>query len=375
MTGDRLGFDVLAVDGAARRGRLTTRRGSVETPCFMPVGTRAAVRTLTPADLEGLGAQIVLGNTYHLMLRPGIDVIEGLGGLHRFMDWSGHLLTDSGGYQIFSLEPRVDDDGAVFRSTYDGSTHRLTPERAVEIQTALGSDVQMVLDVCPPIPSPPEVTRLAVDRTAAWAARARRAFLEDGSATDRGLCQFGIVQGGLDLDLRRESAARTVEVGFEGYAVGGLSVGEDRAEWLDPLGATAAALPADRPRYFMGLGDPVGLVEAVARGVDLFDCVLPTRLARHGTVLTSTGRLNLRGASYALDDDPIDPGFPASPAARWSRGYLRHLLQVGEPAAARMLTLHNVAWLLDLIARVRAAIEAARFGELRREVNDVWAGP
>ncbi len=375
MTGDRLGFDVLALDGAARRGRITTRRGTVETPCFMPVGTRAAVRTLSSADLEALGAEIVLGNTYHLMLRPGVEVIASLGGLHRFMAWDGHLLTDSGGYQIFSLEPRVDDDGAVFRSTYDGSTHRLTPERAVEIQTALGSDIQMVLDVCPPLPSPPDVTRLAVDRTAAWAERARSAFLAERSATERGLCQFGIVQGGLDLGLRRESAARTIEVGFEGYAVGGLSVGEQRAEWLDPLEATAAALPADRPRYFMGLGDPVGLVEAVARGIDLFDCVLPTRLARHGTVLTSAGRLNLRGAAYAGDDDPIDPGFAASPASRWSRGYLRHLLQVGEPAAARLLTLHNVAWLLDLIARMRLAIEAGRFDELRSEVTEVWSDP
>jgi len=368
-----LGFEVLASDGGARRGRLHTRRGTVDTPCFMPVGTRAAVRTLTSADLEDLGAQIVLGNTYHLMLRPGVDVIEALGGLHPFMDWSGHLLTDSGGYQIFSLEPRVDDDGAVFRSTYDGSTHRLTPERAVEIQVALGSDIQMVLDVCPPLPSPPEVTRLAVDRTAAWAERARSTFLADPRATASGLSQFGIVQGGIDLDLRRESAARTVEIGFEGYAVGGLSVGEERSEWLDPLEVTTAALPADRPRYFMGLGDPIGLVEAVGRGVDLFDCVLPTRLARHGTVLTSAGRMNLKGARFADDDRPIDPGLAASPAARWSRGYLRHLLQVDEPAAARILTLHNVAWLLDLIDRARSAIETGTFARLRAEVTDVWA--
>ena len=368
----RLGFDVLARDGAARRGRITTARGTIETPCFMPVGTRAAVRTLTTADLEDLGAEIVLGNTYHLMLRPGAEVVERLGGLHGFMDWSGHILTDSGGYQVFSLEPKVDDDGAVFRSTYDGSTHRLTPELAVDIQVALGSDIQMVLDVCPPLPSPPEVTRLAVDRTAEWAARARRRFLAHDSAAERGLSQFGIVQGGLDVALRRESAARTVDIGFEGYAIGGLSVGEERADWLDPLEETTTVLPVDLPRYFMGLGDPIGLVEAVARGVDLFDCVLPTRLARHGTVLTSGGRINLKGARYALDDEPVDPGFPASPAARWSRGYLRHLLQVDEPAVARILTLHNVAWLLDLIDRARVAVGAGNLAELRAEVAEIW---
>lgn len=364
-------FEVLATDGAARTGRLTTARGIVHTPCFMPVGTRAAVRTLTSTDLEGLGAEIILGNTYHLMLRPGADLVEERGGLHDFMDWGGLVLTDSGGYQIFSLEPKVTDEGAVFRSTYDGSTHELTPELAVEIQIALGSDIQMVLDVCPPLPAPDAVVREAVDRTAMWAARARTHFTER-AAGDPLRAQFGIVQGGLDLDLRRESVDRTVEIGFEGYAVGGLSVGEERAQMLEPLTATNALLPTEQPRYLMGVGDPLSLVEGIAAGVDMFDCVLPTRLARHGTILTSEGRINLKGARYARDDSSLDPGFPASPANRWSRAYLRHLLQVDEPGVSRILTLHNIAWLFDLVDRARAAVQDCTMSELVDEVASVW---
>ena len=359
-------IEVTATDGHARAGVVRTARGSFATPCFMPVGTRGAVKHLTSGDLEGLGAEVVLANTYHLMLRPGADVVAQLGGLHGFMDWSGHVLTDSGGYQVFSLQPKIDDDGAVFRSTYDGSEHRLSPEGAVAVQEALGADIQMVLDVCPGLPAPPEVLRLAVDRTAAWAARAKAAHTRENQAL------FGIVQGGVDEALRAESARRTVEIGFDGYGIGGLSVGESRADMLPALAAAIAELPPERPRYLMGLGDPAGMVEAVGLGVDLFDCVLPTRLARHGTLLTAAGRLNLRNARFAADDAPPDPACDCPTCARWSRGYLRHLLQVNEPTAGRLLTVHNVAWTLGLVRRMRAAIESGTFAVLRSEILGVW---
>lgn len=362
-----LSLEVTARDGAARTTVVTTARGSFPTPCFMPVGTRGAVKHLTSGDLEALGANFVLCNTYHLMLRPGADVVAGLGGLHRFMDWSGHVLTDSGGYQVFSLTPKVDDDGAVFRSTYDGSTHRLTPEGAVAVQEALGADIQMVLDVCAPLPSPPEVLRLAVDRTAAWAARAKAAHRHPTQAL------FGIVQGGTDTALRVESARRTLEIDFDGYGIGGLSVGEEREEMLPALAAALAELPDGAPRYLMGVGDPSALVEAVGLGIDLFDCVLPTRHARHGTLLTGAGRLNLRNARFATDPEPPDPGCPCSTCGRWSRGYLRHLLLTGEPTAARLLTVHNMAWILGLVDRMRAAIGAGTFEVLRREILAVWS--
>ena len=364
-----LSFTETARCGGARTGEVTTPRGSFVTPAFMPVGTRGAVRTLTSADLEDLGAAVVLANTYHLMLRPGAELIAERGGLHRFMDWSGHVLTDSGGYQVMSLEPRLDDDGATFRSSYDGSTHTLTPERAVELQAQLGSDIAMVLDVCPPLPSPRPVIEAAVDRTAAWAARARAAHR---SIAPPSQLQFGIVQGGLEVDLRRASAARTLEVGFDGYAVGGLSVGEERHERLEPLAATTEMLPADRPRYLMGVGDPLSILEAVSVGVDMFDCVLPTRLARHGTVLTSEGRLNLANARFARDDGPLDPALANDPAGRWSRAYLRHLLMVGETAASRILTLHNLAWLFDLMRATRVAIAEGRFEAHAAAIRAVW---
>ncbi len=368
------GCEVLARDGLARKGRITTRRGAFTTPCFMPVGTRAAVRTLDTADLETLNPAVVLANTYHLMMRPGADLIAKLGGIHQFTGWSGHVLTDSGGYQVFSLDPKVDDDGATFRSTYDGTTHRFTAERVVDVQLQLGSDIQMAFDVCPPSDAPAEAQRLAVDRTAQWAGRARRHFLNRGGH-DAGASQFGIVQGGLDPTLRAESAARTTEVGFEGYAVGGLSVGEPQAEMLAALAATIPHLPEDQPRYFMGLGDPVGLVEAVALGADMFDCVLPTRLARHGTALTWGGRLNIGNAVYATDDRPVDPDFPAGSTSRYSRAYLRHLFNVDEPSAARLLTLHNVAWLLSLMEATQQAIAAGTLDELRRRVAQGWTRP
>ncbi|MDZ7677196.1 MAG: tRNA guanosine(34) transglycosylase Tgt [Acidimicrobiales bacterium] len=371
----RLDIDLVASDGAARTGWVTTPRGRFATPQFMPVGTKAAVRALDTVDLEALGAEIVLGNTYHLMLRPGADLIDGQGGLHRFMDWGGHLLTDSGGYQVFSLEPRVTDEGATFVSTYDGSTHHLSPEEAARIQAGLGADIQMVLDVCPPLPSAPEVITDAVDRTTLWAERGRAAFLaerEHRLAQGRDQAQFAIVQGGLDVQLRVTSAKALVGIGFDGYAIGGLSVGESRAEMVEALAATIDQLPADQPRYLMGVGDPAGLVEAVTLGIDMFDCVLPTRLGRHGMILTSEGRINLRNRRFATDDDPLDPGFVASPAHRYSRAYLRHLLMINEPTAHRVLTLHNLAWTFDLVHRMRTAIEAGTFESLRREVLAVW---
>lgn len=363
-----LRFQITARDGAARAGVVTTGRGTYRTPVFMPVGTRGAVRTLSSADLEALGVEAVLANAYHLMLRPGADVVARLGGIHRFASWSGHVLTDSGGFQVFSLDPAVDDDGATFRSTYDGSVHRLTPEGAVAVQERLGSDIQMVLDVCPALPSPPDVVRLAVERTASWAARARAAH----QGVDQSI--FGITQGGTDLDLRAESARRTAELGFDGYGIGGLSVGEPRGQMLPALAAALAELPPDRPRYLMGVGDPVAIVEAVAMGVDQFDCVMPTRLGRHGTVLTSTGRMQLRRASNATDDEPLDPSCGCDVCARWSRAYLRHLLMVAEPTAPRLVTIHNLAWTLALMERVRAAVATGTLGAVRAEVAAVWGG-
>ncbi len=324
---------VTATDGCARTGRVSTARGAFPIPCFMPVGTRGTVRTLDAGDLSELGAPVLLANTYHLMLRPGADVVAGAGGLHRFSGWGGHLLTDSGGFQVFSLHPAVDDDGVTFRSTYDGSAHRLTPEGAVAVQEALGADIQMALDICPALPATPEVLRAAVDRTLAWAARARRAHRREGQAI------FGIVQGGTDPALRAESAAGTSALRFDGYGIGGLSVGEPRAEMLPALAAALAELPVDQPRYLMGVGDPVSIVEAVALGVDMFDCVLPTRLGRHGTALTGAGKLQIRRADLARDLGPIDETCPCRTCALHSRSYLRHLFTVGEPSGPRLLTL------------------------------------
>jgi queuine tRNA-ribosyltransferase len=360
-------FHVDATDGAARAGTATTARGSYTTPLFMPVGTRGAIKYLSAADYERIGAQIVLGNTYHLMLRPGADLVERFGGLGRFVGWDGLTLTDSGGFQVFSLDPKVDDDGVTFASIYDGSSHRFTPEIAVDVQQQLGADIQMVLDVCPPLPSPPEVIRLAVDRTAAWAARAKARHRR----TDQAL--FGIVQGGISETMRRESAEQIVEIGFDGYGIGGLSVGETRAQMLPALAAAIEHLPPDRPRYLMGVGDPVSLVEAVALGVDQFDCVMQTRLGRHGTALTSTGRFQAKAARNAELDEPLDHDCPCDVCARHSRGYIRHLLQVGEPTAARLLSIHNVAWTIDLMDRLREAIVTGRLASFRSSVLEVWS--
>jgi queuine tRNA-ribosyltransferase len=332
----------------------------------MPVGTRGAVRLLDASDLDDLGPQVVLANTYHLMLRPGAETVEALGGLHRFTGWDGHILTDSGGFQVFSLNPRIDDDGVSFRSTYDGSIHRLTPEGAVEIQASLGSDIQMALDICIGLPAPEEDVRLAAKRTLAWAARAREAHRREDQ------CLFGIVQGGTSLDLRAEQATHLAALDFDGYGIGGLSVGEPRHEMLPALAATTVLLPVDRPRYLMGVGDPVSLLEAIALGVDMFDCVLPTRLARHGTALTSAGRYQVRAAAHARDDRPIDPACRCRVCARYSRGYVRHLLVAGEPTGGRLLTVHNLAWVLGVVARARQAIETGTLEHLISEVAAAW---
>lgn len=364
-----LSIEVEDRSGPARATTITTSRGTVTTPCFMPVGTRGAVRAVDTTDLESLGAQIVLGNTYHLLFRPGPELIERLGGLHGFNDWSGHVLTDSGGYQVFSLSPKVDDDGVTFRSTYDGDEERLTPERAVDIQYALGADIQMVLDQCPPLPSDPSVVRQAMERTLAWAERARGRFLALDDPTKN---QFGIVQGGVDPAMRAESAKRTVEIGFDGYGIGGLSVGEPRDEMLPALAAAIEHLPDDQPRYLMGLGDPVGIVESIALGVDLFDCVLPTRFGRHGTILTSEGRINLKNRRFADEDAPLDPDCDCTTCSRYSRAYLRHLVNVNEPTAARLSTMHNLAWTLRLTDRARAAVRDGTLDALRSEIADLY---
>jgi queuine tRNA-ribosyltransferase len=363
--------EVVATDGAARTGWVHTARGRYAIPAFMPVGTRGVVKALDSRDLETLGAEVILANAYHLMLRPGADVVAALGGIHRFSGWSGHTLTDSGGYQVHSLAPSVDDDGVTFASVYDGARLRITPESAVEAQGLLGADIQMVLDVCATLPAAPEVLRVAVDRTAAWAGRARRHH-RGLEARPEGQALFGIVQGGTDVGLRKESALRTVELDFDGYGIGGLSVGEPRHAMLEALTATTPHLPDDRPRYLMGVGDPVGMLEAVALGVDQFDCVAPTRMARHGSVLTSAGRLNLRNSAHTRDDQPLDPSCGCGTCARFSRGYLRHLLGVGEPTAWRLLSIHNLAFVLGLMDEARTAIAEGRFAALCARTAETW---
>lgn len=362
----RVEFTEIATSGAARAGVAVTSRGSYETPCYMPVGTRGAVKYMDASDYDDLGARIVLGNTYHLMLRPGAETVASFGGIGAFAGWNGLTLTDSGGYQVFSLEPKVSEDGVEFRSVYDGTMLSFGPESAVRTQELLGADIQMVLDVCPPLPSENSVIRSAMDRTARWAERARGAHRRD----DQSL--FGIVQGGIDVDMRSESARRTVEIGFDGYGIGGFSVGETRQQMLAPLAAALSELPRDQPRYLMGVGDPASMVEAVALGVDQFDCVLQTRLGRHGTALTGAGKIQIKNAAHARSDMPLDPECRCGVCRRHSRGYLRHLFQVGEPTGSRLLSLHNVHWTIELMRRCRTAIMDGSFESLRRDVLGVW---
>ncbi len=360
-------FVETARDNAARAGVAKTHRGQYETPCFMPVGTRGAIRHLSAQDYELLGARIVLGNTYHLMLRPGAQVVADFGGLGAFAGWQGLTLTDSGGFQVFSLNPDVDDDGVSFRSTYDGSMHRFTPESAVETQQLLGADIQMVLDVCAPLPATDEVIKLALKRTSKWAARAKATHRRG----DQSL--FGIVQGGVDPALRRESAKITTDLEFDGYGIGGLSVGETREEMLVAIEAAIEHLPKDRPRYLMGVGDPASLVEAVNLGVDQFDCVMQTRIGRHGTALTAEGRLNITRAEFAKSQDPIDARCPCPVCIRHTRGYIRHLFQVNEPTAARLVSMHNVAFTLNLMRQMREAIARGEFSGFRKSILSVWS--
>jgi queuine tRNA-ribosyltransferase len=357
-----------AQDGQARAGWLDTPHGRVQTPAFIPVGTRAAVKAVDSADLAGVGTEILLANTYHLMLRPGSSLIAGLGGLHRFMGWEGPIVTDSGGFQIFSLEPEIDEHGARFRSVYDGSVVELTPEDAVRIQEELGPDIAMVLDVCVGLPAPRRQVEVEMERTLRWAERCLLAHTRGDQAL------FGIVQGGVDPDLRAKSAAQTAAVGFPGYGIGGLSVGESAEERNLALEAGIAELPADKPRYVMGLGDTEGLLDAIARGADMFDCVIPTRLARHGKVLTRSGDFNLRTAGFEADDGPIDAACPCLTCRNHSRAYLRHLVRMKELSAHRLLTIHNLRYTLDLVASARAAVVAGEFDAFVAGVGEERAG-
>jgi queuine tRNA-ribosyltransferase len=358
-------FRITAADGAARAGVLETAHGPVRTPVFMPVGTKASVKAMLPGELRDLGATIVLANAYHLHCRPGSARIAALGGLHRFSGWDGPILTDSGGFQVFSLRhtaARIDDEGVRFRSIYDGSEQHFTPELAMRVQRLLGSDIAMAFDECPPAGVDRARLEAAVRRTGLWAQQSR------DQPRAPGQLGFGIVQGGTDLELRRRSADDILAVGFDGHAVGGLSVGEERGPMFETLAATVEMLPADRPRYLMGVGDPQGLLEGIARGVDMFDCVLPTRLGRTGSALVPGGRINLRNAAFAADPGPLVEDCTCPACANFSRAYIRHLITQSEITGLRLLTIHNLHHLLDLVARARAAIAEGRFEALRREL-------
>jgi queuine tRNA-ribosyltransferase len=368
-------FTLHGTDGGARRGEFRTPHGIVQTPAFMPVGTQGAVKAMLHRDVQAVGADIILGNTYHLFLRPGDELIARRGGLHRFIGWPRPILTDSGGFQIFSLAPRrvIREEGADFQSHLDGSRHLLTPERAVDIQARLGSDIAMVLDECLAYPATRDAAAASMLRSVRWARRCRdRVDLLRWSApveatvSNPGQAQFGIVQGVVFQDLRNESADATVAVGFEGYAIGGLSVGEPTAEMYAITADTAARLPAGQPRYLMGAGTPEDLVECVARGIDMFDCVMPTRNARNGQLFTSHGRVNIRNARYAEDDGPLDPACGCYTCRTHSRAYLRHLYMAGEMTAGALNTLHNLSFYLDLMEQIRDAIAFRTFDSFRQ---------
>jgi queuine tRNA-ribosyltransferase len=380
MTSSAFSFRVTHTDGRARRGVMTTAHGDVQTPAFMPVGTQGAVKGVLHKDLEQIGADILLGNTYHLYLRPGDDLIARRGGLHAFIGWPRPILTDSGGYQVFSLAARrtIAENGVQFRSHLDGSAHLLTPEKAVDIQAQLGSDIAMVLDECLAHPSGNELVRPSMERTLRWAGRSRERFLtlyeKRGTApfstdgvlvTNGGQAQFGIVQGGISPELREESARGTVAIGFEAFAIGGLSVGEPTDVMYKIVAGTTPCLPEDRPRYLMGTGTPQDLVESVARGIDLFDCVLPTRNARNGQLFTSEGPINIKNARFAEDDRPPDSACGCYTCRTFSRAYLRHLFQAGEINASTLNTLHNLHFYLDTLRQIRDAIAFGRFESFR----------
>ena len=364
-------FRLIATDGAARRGEIATPHGQVRTPTFLPIGTQATVKGMLPDAVRASGADMLLGNTYHLMLRPGAERIARLGGLHTFMSWPHAILTDSGGFQVMSLAPlrSIDDNGVTFRSHLDGSTHVLTPERAVEIQNLLGADVAMQLDECIRLPAAPAEVERAMRLSLNWAERCKRAF--DGNRSGRAL--FAIVQGGDDPGLRIESARALVAIDFPGYAIGGLAVGEPQEVMLRIVETVAPLLPADRPRYLMGVGTPEGLLEAVARGMDMFDCVLPTRNGRHGVAFTRFGPINLKNARHADDPRPIDAESGCAAARDFSRAYLHHLVKANEMLGAILLTTINLAYYQELMTGARAAIAERRFGEFHRLVSERWA--
>jgi len=361
-----LGFDVLARDGAARTGRLATAHGVMETPAFMPVGTAATVKAMTPEGVAATGARLILGNTYHLMLRPGAERIAALGGLHRFMNWPHAILTDSGGFQVMSLAAlrTIGEEGVAFRSHLDGSKHLLTPERSVEIQRLLGSDITMAFDECTPYPAERDAVEASMELSMRWAERSRGAFAER-----QGHGIFGIVQGGVHADLRERAAKRLVGIGFDGYAIGGLAIGEGQATTFAMTEATVPFLPEDRPRYLMGVGKPADLVGAVKRGIDMFDCVLPTRSGRTGQAFTRSGTLNLRNARHADDPAPLDPQCRCPACTGFGRAYLHHLVKAGEILAAMLLTAHNLIYYADLMTAMREAIMAGRLAEFEASMS------
>jgi queuine tRNA-ribosyltransferase len=364
-------FKLIATDSVARCGELVTPHGSVRTPAFMPVGTQATVKGLAPETVRATGADILLGNTYHLMLRPGAERIATLGGLHRFMRWPHAILTDSGGFQVMSLSGlrKIDENCVTFRSHLDGATFELTPERAIEIQDLLGSDIAMQLDECIKLPAPRSQIERAMQLSVRWAERSRRAF--EKCPTD-GRALFGIVQGGDDAALRVLSARQLVDIGFEGYAIGGLAVGESADVMRRTIDETAPALPVDRPRYLMGVGTPEDILEAVARGIDMFDCVMPTRNGRHGVAFTRFGSINLKNARHADDPRPLDEQSPYPAARDYSRAYLHHLVKAGESLGAALLSAINLAYYQQLTAGMRAAIAASRFDDFRAETSEAW---
>jgi queuine tRNA-ribosyltransferase len=364
-------FTVKARDGNARTGAITTPRGIVRTPAFMPVGTGATVKAMFPEDVAATGADILLANTYHLMLRPGAERIARLGGLHAFMHWDKPILTDSGGYQVMSLAKlrRIDESGVTFQSHIDGATVALSPERAIEVQCLLGADIQMVLDECTPFPASRDEAKTSLDLSLRWAARCKVAF---ASLSRPGQALFGIVQGSVYPDLREESARALIELGFDGYAIGGLAVGEGQAAMLDMVEVTTAVLPQDRPRYLMGVGTPEDLLLSIARGIDMFDCVMPTRSGRHCQAFTWGGKLNLRNARYADDAMPLDPE-SACPPAQYERAYLHHLVRSGEALGAMLLSYANVQFYQELMSRAREAIAQGRFAAFAEEVRRRYA--
>ena len=357
----RLTFKLLATEGAARRGEITTRHGTIQTPVFMPVGTLASVKSLTTEQLKALGPEIILNNTYHLMLRPGVDLLEQLGGVHRFQAWDRAILSDSGGFQVFSLASirTVREEGVEFRSHIDGSLHFLSPERSIEIQSRMGVDIAMAFDECPPYGWSREEIEKSVAMTHRWARRSHEAGRNSSSAL------FGIAQGGIHLDLRKQSIEEIASIEFDGVAIGGLSVGEPKEEMLATMRHAAPLMPRDKPRYLMGVGTPADLVEGVAAGFDMFDCVMPTRNARNGTLFTSGGKIAIKNARYVADDGPLDPQCSCLTCRTVSRAYLRHLYVNNEIAASVYNTIHNLAFYLDLMRSIRQAIASHSFGSFR----------